>query len=84
MMLTSALTMLLKVTMYMTSHDVEQLYNSENNPMIWMVTGSLFIIMIIASFVPVPIRVLHIVIQEGDDLDDFDVRLNVDVQRIYD
>ena len=81
MMLTSALTMLLKVTMCMTSHDVEQLYNSEKNP---MVTGSLIIITIIASFVPVPIRVLRIVIREGDDLDNFDVRLNVDVQRIYD
>ena len=68
----------------MTSHDVEQLYNSEKNP---MVTGSLIIITIIASFVPVPIRVLRvlrIVIREGDDLDNFDVRLNVDVQRIYD
>ena len=84
MMLTSALTMLLKVTMCMTSHDVEQLYNSEKNSMISMVKGSLIIITIIASFVPVHIRVLRIVIREGDDLDNFDVRLNVDVQRIYD
>ena len=80
-MLTSALTMLLKVTLYMTSHDVEQLYNPEKSPMISMIMGSLIIITIIASFVPIPIRVLRIVIQEGDDLD---LDLNIDVLRIYD
>ena len=71
MKLTSALALLLRVTMSMTSCDAEQLYYTEKTSLINMVMCSVLIVIIVASFVPVPIRGIRAVIRDEDNMDDF-------------
>ena len=83
MKLTSALALLLRVTLSMTSCDAEQLYYTEKTSLISMVMCSVLMIMIVASFVPVPIRGIRAVILDGDIMDDFDVHLDIDIYYLW-
>ena len=82
MKLTSALALLLRVTLSMTSCDAEQLYYTEKTSLINMVMCSVLIVMIVASFVPVPIRGIRAVIRDGDNVDDYDFNLNIDIYHL--
>ena len=82
MKLTSALALLLRVTLSMTSCDAEQLYYTEKTSLINMVMCSVLIVMIVASLVPVPIRGIRAVIRDGDNMDDFDFNLNIDIYHL--
>ena len=82
MKLTSALALLLRVTLSMTSCDAEQLYYTEKTSLINMVMCSVLIVMIVASLVPVPIRGIRAVISDGDNVDDYDFNLNIDIYHL--
>ena len=82
MKLTSALALLLRVTLSMTSCDAEQLYYTEKTSLINMVMCSVLIVMIVASLVPVPIRGIRAVIRDGDNVDDYDFNLNIDIYHL--
>ena len=80
--MTSALALLLRVTLSMTSCDAEQLYYTEKTSLINMVMCSVLIVMIVASLVPVPIRGIRAVIRDGDNVDDYDFNLNIDIYHL--
>ena len=82
MKLTSALALLLRVTLSMTSCDAERLYYTEKTSLINMVMCSVLIVMIVASLVPVPIRGIRAVIRDGDNVDDYDFNLNIDIYHL--
>ena len=66
----------------MTSCDAEQLYYTEKTSLINMVMCSVLIVMIVASLVPVPIRGIRAVIRDGDNVDDYDFNLNIDIYHL--
>ena len=82
MKLTSAVALLLRVTLPMSSY-VEQLYDPGKTSMFTMMVTSVIILSFIASCVPVPIRGFRAVIRLGDHEDDYDLNLNIDIYRIH-